>query len=121
MLTDELRYKLLKALEQNPNLSQRAIAKELGISLGKVNFCLNALLDVGWVKVQNFKNSDNKLKYAYVLTPQGIEEKAKVTSRFLHNKLKEYAELESEIEDIRKELQAENKTDWQFLNKGRNA
>jgi EPS-associated MarR family transcriptional regulator len=104
MLTDELRYRLLKALEYNPNLSQRAIAKELGISLGKVNFCLNALLDVGWVKAQNFKNSDNRLKYAYVLTPQGIEEKAKVTSRFLLRKLEEHVEIEAEIVQIRKVL-----------------
>ena len=104
MLTDELRYKLLKALEQNPNLSQRAMAKELGISLGKVNFCLNALLDVGWVKAQNFKNSDNKLRYAYVLTPKGIEEKSNVTVRFLQRKLEEYADIELEINQIRKEL-----------------
>ena len=110
MLTDELRYRLLKALEYNPNLSQRAIAKELSISLGKVNFCLNALLDLGWVNALNFKNSDNRLKYAYVLTPQCIEEKANVTTRFLHHKLKEYAELEATIEDIRKELHAQQQS-----------
>ena len=107
MLTDELRYQLLKALEHNPNLSQRQLAKELGISLGKVNYCMNALLDVGLIKVNNFKNNQNKLSYAYLLTPNGIEEKANVTTRFLHNKLKEYAELEATIEDIRKELQAQ--------------
>lgn len=106
MLTDELRYKLLKALEQNPNLSQRQLSKELGISLGKVNFCVNALMDVGVLKAQNFKNSQNKLAYAYVLTPKGIEDKAEVTTRFLHRKLKEYAEIEREIETIRDELTA---------------
>jgi len=104
MLTDELRYKLLKALEQNPNLSQRQLSKELGISLGKVNFCVNALLDVGLLKAQNFKSSQNKLAYAYILTPKGIEEKAAVTTRFLHRKLKEYAEIEKEIELIEQEL-----------------
>ncbi|MBU2862993.1 MarR family EPS-associated transcriptional regulator [Reinekea forsetii] len=104
MLTDELRYKLLKALEQNPNLSQRQLSKELGISLGKVNYCINALLDVGVLKAQNFKSSQNKLAYAYVLTPKGLEEKAEVTTRFLHRKLKEYAEIEREIETIKAEL-----------------
>jgi len=104
MLTDELRYKLLKALEQNPNLSQRQLSKELGISLGKVNFCVNALLDVGVLKAQNFKNNQNKLAYAYILTPKGIEEKTAVTTRFLHRKLKEYAEIEQEIEIAQIEL-----------------
>ena len=104
MLTDELRYKLLRALEKNPNMSQRAIAKELGISLGKVNFCINALLEVGLIKAKNFKNSQNKIGYAYVLTPQGIEEKSNVTVRFLQRKLEEHAEIEAEINQIRKEL-----------------
>ncbi|MDX1353185.1 MAG: MarR family EPS-associated transcriptional regulator [Thiomicrorhabdus sp.] len=104
MLTDELRYKLLRALEKNPNMSQRAIAKELGISLGKVNFCINALLEVGLIKAKNFKNNQNKIGYAYVLTPQGIEEKSNVTVRFLQRKLEEHAEIEAEINQIRKEL-----------------
>ena len=104
MLTDELRYKLLKALEQNPNLSQRALAKELGISLGKVNYCINALLEVGWIKARNFKNSQNKLGYAYLLTPTGIEEKVNVTRRFLQAKIDEYVILDSEIRTMRAEL-----------------
>ncbi|WP_196157735.1 MarR family EPS-associated transcriptional regulator [Reinekea sp. G2M2-21] len=104
MLTDELRYKLLKALEKNPNVSQRAIAKELGISLGKVNYCINALLEVGWIKARNFKNSQNKLGYAYLVTPTGIEAKAKVTQRFLQIKIEEYANLEAEIQAMRAEL-----------------
>ena len=79
MLTDEVRYKLLKLLEPNPKLSQRQVARELGISLGKVNYCLRALVDKGWIKAGNFKNSENKTEYLYLLTPRGIEAKARVT------------------------------------------
>ena len=104
MLTDELRYKLLKALEQNPKLSQRALAKELGISLGKVNYCVNALLEVGWIKANNFKNSQNKLRYIYLLTPKGIEGKATVMSRFLERKLQECSEIETEIKQLKAEI-----------------
>ena len=105
MLNDELRYKLLKALEQNPNLTQREMAKALGISLGKVNFCIKALLEVGLIKAENFKNSKNKLGYAYILTSKGVEEKASATTRFLHRKLREYAAIEKEIELVRSELE----------------
>lgn len=104
MLTDELRYKLLQQLEKNPQMSQRDMAKALGISLGKVNFCVNALLEVGWLKAKNFKNNQNKLGYAYILTPKGIEEKSRVTSRFLKRKLEEYEELSAEIEEIKRQL-----------------
>jgi EPS-associated MarR family transcriptional regulator len=107
MLTDELRYKLLKALEVNPNLSQRAVSTELGISLGKVNYCINALMEVGLLKAQNFKNSQNKLKYVYVLTPKGLEEKANVTKRFLASKIEEVELLRDEIEQLRKEMDSE--------------
>jgi EPS-associated MarR family transcriptional regulator len=105
MLTDEVRYKLLKLLEPNPHLSQREVARELGISLGKVNYCLRALVDKGWLKAANFKNSRNKSAYTYLLTPRGIEEKARVTSRFLQLKLREYEALKDEIEKIRDEAQ----------------
>jgi len=104
MLTDDLRYKLLKRLEENPNLSQRELARELNISLGKVNYCLKALLDKGWVKMGNFKKNPNKLGYAYILTPSGVEEKANVTSQFLKQKLQEHEELTQEIEQLRKEV-----------------
>src|SRR3954464_6289765 len=83
MLTEEVRYKLLKLLEPNPQLSQREVAKELGISLWKVNYCLQALVDKGWIKATNFKNSRNKTAYMYLLTPRGFDEKARVTARFL--------------------------------------
>jgi len=104
MLNDELRYKLLRALEQNPNLTQRQMSKALGISLGKVNFCIKASLAIGLIKAENFKNSKNKLGYAYILTSKGIEEKSAVTTRFLHRKLQEYAEIEKEIKLMKLEL-----------------
>ena len=106
MLTDEYRYKVLKLLAENPHLSQRELARELGISLGKVNYCLQALIEKGMVKVGNFKNSQNKYAYAYLLTPKGIEDRAKVTARFLNRKLAEYETLQAEIENLRREVLA---------------
>jgi EPS-associated MarR family transcriptional regulator len=105
MLTEEVRYKLLKLLEPNPKLSQREVAKELGISLGKVNYCLKALIDKGLIKAANFKNSGNKTAYRYLLTPRGFEEKARVTARFLQIKMREYEALKAEIEEIRIEAE----------------
>jgi EPS-associated MarR family transcriptional regulator len=103
MLTEEVRYKLLKLLEPNPQLSQRQVARELGISLGKVNYCLKALVERGWIKVANFKSSRHKSAYMYLLTPRGFEEKARVTARFLQIKTREYEALRDEIEQIRVE------------------
>ncbi len=105
MLTEEVRYKLLKLLEPNPQLSQREVARELGISLGRVNYCLKALMDKGWIKAANFKNSRNKSAYMYLLTPRGIEEKTRVTTRFLQTKLQEYEALRTEIEQLRDEAE----------------
>ncbi len=104
MISDEYRYKLLKLLAARPNISQRELARELGISLGKVNYCLTALISKGWVKAQNFKNSDNKRAYAYLLTPGGIDEKAQVTFSFLRRKMAEYEALRAEIEDLTHEV-----------------
>jgi len=104
MLTDEYRYKILKLVESKPELSQRELAKELGISLGKANFCLKALIDVGMVKATNFRNSKNKLAYMYLLTPSGIEAKANITVRFLKRKVEEHDELIREIEELRKDV-----------------
>lgn len=98
MLTDEYRYKILKILEANPEISQRDLARELGISLGKVNFCLKALIEKGLIKVTNFRNNQNKLAYIYLLTPRGIEEKSSITLRFLREKMKDYAVLQKEID-----------------------
>lgn len=103
MLDESTHYGLLKTLEDNPGLSQRDMAKHLGVSLGKVNFCLNALVAKGSLKINNFRNSDNKLAYAYLLTPHGIEEKARMTVRFLRYKMQEYEALRAEIEELQRE------------------
>ena len=103
MLSDEVRYRLLRELEAHPSASQRDLARLLGVSVGKLNYCLRALVDRGFVKVNNFRQSDNKLAYAYLLTPRGLEEKASVTIAFLQAKLAEYARLEREIAELREE------------------
>jgi EPS-associated MarR family transcriptional regulator len=103
VLTDETRYRILKLLEADPHASQRRIADELGISLGRVNFCLQALIEKGLVKVNNFRGNANKRAYLYLLTPRGIEEKAVVTARFLKRKLDEYESLKRELEDLQRE------------------
>jgi EPS-associated MarR family transcriptional regulator len=111
-LTDELRYQLLKHLEQNPEMSQRQLASELGISLGKANYCLKSLIDKGWVKAGNFRRNPNKLQYGYLLTPKGVDEKARVTLRFLKRKQQEHQELLKELEELRREankLQSQEK------------
>ena len=104
MLSDEMRYKIMRLLEVNPELSQRALAKELGVSLGKVNFCLQALIQKGLVKSKNFTDSKHRSAYLYLLTPRGIEQKAKLSVRFLRNKLLELESLRAEIDQIRREL-----------------
>lgn len=103
MLTDEYRYKILKQLEANPEISQRELAKGLGISLGKANFCIQALIEKGFVKAKNFRNSQNKKAYIYFLTPTGIEEKASITLQFLKLKMAEYQALQTEIELLKRE------------------
>lgn len=103
MLTDEYRYRILKLIESDPGMSQRQLARELGISLGKVNYCLQALAEKGLVKVNNFRNNDRKRAYLYLLTPKGIDEKARVTVRFLKRKLDEYETLKRELAELRRE------------------
>lgn len=103
MLSDEYRYKILKRLEADPEVSQRELAKELGVSLGKVNFCLKALAERGLLKVNNFRGNTNKRAYFYYLTPKGVREKSRVTLRFLKQKIVEYEALKSEIQDLRRE------------------
>ena len=103
VLTDEYRYRILKLLEADPHASQRRIADELGISLGRVNYCLQALIEKGLVKVNNFRSSSNKRAYLYLLTPRGIEEKARVTARFLRRKLDEYETLKRELEELQRD------------------
>ncbi|MGB2831454.1 MAG: MarR family EPS-associated transcriptional regulator [Methylotenera sp.] len=104
MLTDEYRYKILKLLAAQPEISQRELAKSLGVSLGKANFCLKALIEKGLLKATNFRNSQNKLAYMYLLTPNGIEEKASITARFLRSKMEEYVILQDEIRVLRVEV-----------------
>ncbi|MEX1080974.1 MAG: MarR family EPS-associated transcriptional regulator [Halofilum sp. (in: g-proteobacteria)] len=104
VLDDESRYRLLKLLEQNPELSQRDVAGALGISLGKANYCVRALIERGWIKVGNFSRSGNKTAYFYKLTPKGVSEKARAARRFLNNKLEEHERVTAEIEALRSEL-----------------
>jgi EPS-associated MarR family transcriptional regulator len=105
MLSDEYRYKILKRLEADPEISQRELAGDLGISLGRVNYCIQALIEKGMVKANNFRNSKNKKGYAYLLTPKGIEEKAKITVQFLKIKLAEHEALTKEISGLQAEAQ----------------
>lgn len=106
MPTEDARFKILKTLEANPDLSQRQLAEELGVSLGKVNYCLQALIGKGLIKAKNFSQSENKRRYLYILTPAGIEKKTALTKHFLQRKMAEYEALRIEIEEIRKEMGA---------------
>ena len=94
---EEIRLKLMRLLDEETRLSQRRIANLLGVSLGSVNYCLRALVAKGWVKVNNFRRSDNKLAYAYILTPRGVAERTALTKQFLKRKLDEYDQLKVEI------------------------
>jgi EPS-associated MarR family transcriptional regulator len=97
-------FRVLRMLQANPDMTQREIASELGISSSGLNYCLNALINKGLVKVQSFSQSKNKFGYIYVLTPQGIAQKAALTSRFLQRKLTEYEALQSEIASLQAEV-----------------
>ncbi len=104
MHKSDAEYLILKKLEDNPHLTQRELSKELGVSLGKTNYIINALIDKGWIKLKNFKRSDKKLGYSYLLTTQGIAEKAVLAQKFLKKKSDEYNKLKEEIENLRNEL-----------------
>lgn len=95
---------MLKILEQQPDLTQRQLAVKLGVSLGKTHYLVKSLIDVGWVKLDNFQRSDNKWGYAYLLTPMGIAEKAAITARFLVRKQQEHVKLQKEITQLQEEL-----------------
>jgi len=105
MLTDEYRAKILRKLQEDPRISQRDLARELGISLGRANYCLRALMDKGLIKANNFKNNRNKKAYMYYLTPRGMTEKARATARFLEVKVAEYEALQREIANLRQDMQ----------------
>jgi EPS-associated MarR family transcriptional regulator len=100
-LQEDTYFRVLRILQDRPDVTQREIAKLLGVSTSGMNYCLNALIDKGWVKVHNFSESKNKFGYVYLLTPSGIVEKAALTGRFLQRKLLEYEEMRAEIESLR--------------------
>ena len=106
---EDIRFRVLRLLEENPTASQREIAKALGISLGGVNYCLSALVDKGFVKMRNFQEAEDKRKYMYLLTPKGVAEKAALTGRFLARKMREYEALKAEIEAVRAEITVPSK------------
>jgi EPS-associated MarR family transcriptional regulator len=103
-LQEDTYFRVLRLLQDNPDLTQREIAKALGLSTSGLNYSLKALIDKGWVKVQNFSQSKNKFGYIYVLTPLGISQKMALAASFLMRKMKEYEELKAEIDDVRSEL-----------------
>ena len=104
MHKSDTEYLVLKKLEHNPHLTQRELSKELGLSLGKTNYVINALINKGWLKLNNFKRSDNKSGYIYLLTPTGVTEKTILAQNFLRRKSDEYNRLKEEIEKLRNEL-----------------
>ena len=103
-MRDDTQFQALRLLQTSPQLSQRKIAQALGVSLGTANYCLKALLDKGLIKMQNFMGSKNKLAYSYLLTPQGMSEKAALTTRFLQRKIAEYEKLQTEIAALQLEV-----------------
>ncbi len=107
---DEIQFKVLRMLHEQPELSQRNIAKELGVSLGGVNYCFKALVEKGWIKLENFSASKHKLGYIYVLTPSGLKSKSILTVNFLKKKLLEYEQLSNEINVLKAEAAIVDKT-----------
>jgi EPS-associated MarR family transcriptional regulator len=106
-MQSEIHLQLLKLIEQNPSWTQRQLAKSLGVSLGKTNYCLKALKEKGWVKWGNFSQNPNKLSYMHLLTPQGIAQKLRFTNHFLRRKEAEYEQLQAEIHALREELRTQ--------------
>jgi EPS-associated MarR family transcriptional regulator len=103
MNNQDIRLDLLRKLESNPQFTQRELAREMGVSLGKVNYCIKKLTEKGWVKLTNFTHNPNKMGYAYLLTPQGIDEKSRLTFSFLKKKVIEYEILKKEINALKLE------------------
>ncbi len=110
-MREETYLKVMRLLQENPDLTQRELAEQLGVSVGSVNYCLKALMEKGWVKMKNFIHSKNKFGYVYVLTPTGIAERAELTSKFLARKVAEYETLKHEIEVLKAEV--DSKKDFQ--------
>jgi EPS-associated MarR family transcriptional regulator len=103
-IQEETHFRIMRILQENPDLTQRELAEKLGMSVGRLNYCLNALIDKGLVKMQNFTYSKNKFKYVYLLTPHGITKKLALTSDFLKLKMEEYDALKVEIEKLKAEI-----------------
>ena len=106
-MQEDTRFRVLRALQDNPRLTQRELSERLGVSLGATNFVLRALMEKGAIKIRNFRGNTRKLNYAYILTPYGLAEKASLTARFLARKQKEYESLKAEIEAVSRELEQE--------------
>lgn len=104
VVSEDVQFRVLRLLESQPDMSQREIAAELELSVGGINYCLKALVQKGQIKVRNFRLSNNKLGYAYILTPSGIEKKSRMTASFLRRKLAEYEKLKKEIETLEREM-----------------
>ena len=103
-MSEERQLDALRLVETNPEMTQRELAEALGVSLGAANYCLKALVEKGWLKLENFQGNPNKLGYLYLLTPMGIAAKTALTTRFLKRKLAEYEALEAEIEQLKTEV-----------------
>lgn len=107
-LQEEVYFQIIRLMEINPQITQRELAHKLGISLGKVNYCVNALMAKGWIKLQNFSANPRKIGYFYLLTPEGIKEKTVLAAKFLSRKMKEYEQLKVEIDDLKIEVKKSN-------------
>ena len=105
MNNKDIHLDLLRKLEANPEYTQRELSKEMGVSLGKVNYCMKKLIGKGWIKLKSFSNNPNKVGYAYLLTPKGLEEKARLTFAFLKIKMEEYEMLKKEISKLKKDTE----------------
>ena len=105
-IREDTRYRILRLLADNPNLSQRELANAVGVSAGSVHYVLNALIEAGLIKIGNFRAAEDRRRYAYLLTPEGIAQQAEITRRFLVRKVEEFEALRSEIEALRAELEA---------------
>jgi EPS-associated MarR family transcriptional regulator len=118
-MSEEFTFQVVRLIDRDPEISQRQISNELGVSLGKVNYCLKALMGRGLIKARNFKSSDNKRAYLYVLTPAGIENKAKITVGFLHRKIEEFEQLKTEIKELQREVSNNGDSDSRAAGAGK--
>lgn len=107
-LSEDVRFQVMRILAQDPHVSQRQLARQLGVSLGCVNYCMRALAEKGLVKFRNFRAADNKLRYAYVLTPAGLDAKARLANGFLRRKIAEYEALKAEISELKTEIEGDD-------------